>query len=392
MRFGEDVVADVEDIRSAARRLAAARDRAEAVVGILTALGSTTRGLEELAREVSPRPHARELDMLMSMGERASCALVAMALVDLGFAAVSLTGSQAGIVTDGAHGNARIVAVRADRVRDALERGAIVLVAGFQGVSNDAEVTRLGQGGGEATAVALAAELGADACELLTALPGVPTADPRVVHSTRTIPAVTHDELLELQSHGARVTPLPCLEFARNNGVTLHVRSSSTDAEGTWVVMEEDGRMLERAIISGVSHTIDATVYRVEGASASLLFTALAEAGVNVDTILQAGDGLLFSSPSVDGGPTSGVLDALGVSWSADADLGEVSIVGAGMKSHPGIAATAFSTLEQHGIEPVIVTTSPIRISCHVRREAVERAVRALHHAFGLDQAEGATA
>ena len=390
MQFGEDSVRDVEGLRGVARQLAAARSPGQRVVGVLAAMGSTTSELLQLAHEVSPTPHERELDMLVSVGERAACALTAMALVDLGYPAVSLTGSQAGIVTDTAHGRARIVEVRARRIRDALDGGAIALVAGFQGVSTDAEVTTLGRGGSEATAVALAAALAASACVLLRTAE-VHSADPRIVGGARRLSAVSYDELLELGAHGHRVLPLRSVELARNHGVRLHVRSPSPDAEGTWVVKEDDERMLERAIISGVAHTVDETVYRVDDVPAATLFSALADAAVNVDTILQTSDGLVFSASNDDARSAAAVLDGLDARWSADSELGQVSVVGAGMRSHPGVAATAFATLEKNGIEPVIVTTSPIRISCHVRRDAVERAVRALHDAFGLaESAEAA--
>jgi len=389
VKFGDAALTDVGDIALVASRLAAAQDLGHDVVGVLAAIGSATSELVALAHQVSPSPPERELDMLVSMGERVSCALAAMALVDLGYDAVSLTGSQAGIVTDTAHGAARIVEVRGHRVRESLDRGAIVLVAGLQGVSTDSEVTTLGHEGSDATAVALAAALSADACELLGATDGVSTADAQVVPGARRLAAVTHEELLEIASCDGGPVPLRSVEIARNHQVPLHVRSSVADGEGTWVVTEEDGRMLERAIISGVTHTVGETVYRTDGVAAAGLFGALAAAGVNVDTILQAGDGFVFSVPSQDEGTTATVLDELGGDWSADASLGQVSVVGAGMKSHPGVAATAFATLEEHGIEPVIVTTSPIRISCHVRRDAVEHAVRALHDAFGLEDEEG---
>jgi aspartate kinase len=388
MRFGEHALADVDGIRAVARRLVDVREAGHGVVGVLAAMGSTTSELLELARQVSPRPHERELDMLVSVGERAACALTAMAVVDLGHDAVSLTGSQAGIVTDSAHRRARIVEVRPQRVQQALERGAIVLVAGFQGVSTGSEVTTLGPGGRDATAVALAAALGADACELLDDVDGVRSAPLGIVASAGTLPVVSHDELLELASSGGADVQLRSLELSRNQEVLLHVRSSRSADEGTWVVSEEDWRMLERAIISGVSHTIDDTVYRVDSVAPATLFSALAEADVVVDTILQTADGLVFSAPTADDGATEQVLGRLGARFTADADLAQVSVVGAGMRSHPGVAATAFATLEENGIEPVIVTTSPIRISCHVRRDAVERAVRALYEAFGLEGEE----
>jgi aspartate kinase len=387
MKFGGTSVADPERIAAVGRRLAAAHDSGRRVVGVLSAMGDTTDELLELAHEVSPRPHERELDLLVSVGERVSCALAAMSLIELGYDAVSLTGSQAGIVTDTAHGKAKIVEVRSTRIHDALDRGSIVLVAGFQGVSTDLEVTTLGRGGSDTTAVALAAALGAE-CAIYTDVEGVFTADPRLVPSARRLEALTFDEMLELAASGARVLQLRSVEFARNHGVPLHVRSSFSDGEGTWVTTEEDERMLEKAMISGVAHTLDETVYRVEGATTAALFSALAGAHVNVDTILQAGPEIVFSAPNDDHAATARTLDELGTSWSADAELGKVSVVGAGMKSHPGVAATTFTTLQEHGIEPLVVTTSPIKIACHVRRDDVERAVVALHEAFGLGEDE----
>ena len=384
MKFGGTSVADPERIAAVARRLAAARDAGNRVVAVLSAMGDTTDELLDLAHEVSPRPHERELDLLVSVGERVSCALAAMSLIELGYNAISLTGSQAGIVTDTSHGKAKIVEVRGKRIHDALDRGAIVLVAGFQGVSTDLEVTTLGRGGSDTTAVALAAALGAEACEIYTDVEGVFTADPRVVSSARKLDALTFDEMLELAASGARVLQLRSVEFARNYEVPLHVRSSFSDGEGTWVVTEKDDRMLEKAIISGVAHTLDETVYRVEGVPPARLFSALAAAHVNVDTILQSGAEIVFSAPNEDHSATARTLDEIAARWSADAELGKVSVVGAGMKSHPGVAAATFATLEEHGIEPLIVTTSPIKIACHVRRDDVERAVVALHDAFGL--------
>jgi aspartate kinase len=388
MKFGGTSVADPDRIAAVARRIAAAREGGARIVGVLSAMGDTTDELLDLAHQVSPHPQERELDMLVSVGERVSCALAAMALIELGLEAVSLTGSQAGIVTDTAHGKAKIVEVRGRRIHDALDRGAIVLVAGFQGVSTDAEITTLGRGGSDTTAVALAAALGADVCEIYTDVAGVFTADPRAVPSARKLKAVTYDEMLELAASGARVLQLRSVEFARSYGVKIHVRSSFSSEEGTWVTDEKDERVLEKAIISGVAHTVDEHVYRVEGIPAARLFGALASANVSVDTILQAGREIVFSAPSEDQETTARALDELGATWSADDDLGKVSIVGAGMRSHPGVAATAFSTLEQNEIEPVIVSTSPIKITCHVRRDAVERAVAALHDAFGLGVAD----
>ena len=388
MKFGGTSVADPERISAVAGRLAAAHDAGVRVVAVLSAMGDTTDELLELARAVSPTPHERELDLLVSVGERVSCALAAMALIDAGYAAVSLTGSQAGIVTDTAHGKAKIVDVRGRRIHDALDRGTVVLVAGFQGVSTDAEVTTLGRGGSDTTAVALAAALGAEVCEIYTDVAGVFTADPRLVPEARKLHVLTYDEMLELAASGARVLQLRSVEFARSYGVRIHVRSSFSEDEGTWVTSEKDGRMLEKAIISGVAHTTDEHVYRARGTTPASLFSALAGANVNVDTILQTGGEIVFSAPSEDHATTARTLDELGVSWSVDDGLGKVSIVGAGMRSHPGVAARAFATLDEQGIEPLVVSTSPIKITCHVRRGDLERAVVALHEAFGL--ADGA--
>jgi aspartate kinase len=386
MKFGGTSVGDVEKLRAAARRLVAARAAGHRVVGVLSAMGDATDDLLELAHAVSDAPQPRELDMLISVGERVSSALCAMAIIDLGYPAVSLTGSQAGIVTDTVHGKAKIVDVRARRINAALDVGAIVLVAGFQGVSTEHEVTTLGRGGSDTTAVALAAALGADACEIYTDVAGVFSADPRLVPDARKLDAVSYDEMLELSASGADVLQLRSVEFARNHGVRLHVRSTFTGEEGTWVG-QEDETMLEKAIISGVAHTLEETLYRVEDVRPARLFAALAEAQVNVDTIVRTGPDVVFSAPEHDGAPARRVLDELGVRWSASAELGKVSVVGAGMKSHPGVAATAFSALEAAGVEPEIVTTSPIKIACHVDRGDVGRAVQALHDAFGLGAA-----
>ena len=386
MKFGGTSVGTPERLKAVAARLAAAREEGHRVVGVLSAMGHTTDELLDLAHAVSECPHPRELDMLVSVGERVSCALAAMALIDLGHDAVSLTGSQAGIVTDTVHGKAKIVEVRAKRVHEALDAGVVVLVAGFQGVSTDSEVTTLGRGGSDTTAVALAAALGADRCDIFTDVDGVFTADPRLVPHARKLDAVTYEEMLELAASGAGVLQLRAVEFARNHGVTLHVRSTFTGADGTLIV-EEDERMLEKAMISGVAHTLDETVYRVEGVHAAALFSTLADAQVNVDTIVQTGPEIVFAAPHSDRRAAAEALERLGAHWSAVDDLGKVSIVGAGMKSHPGIAAKAFRTLDAQGIEPKVVSTSPIKISCHVEHDEVERAVRALHDAFALELA-----
>jgi aspartate kinase len=387
MKFGGTSVADPGKIKDVARRLVDARAAGNRVVAVLSAMGDSTDSLVRLAYDVSPRPKPRELDMLISVGERISCALAAMAIHDLGAEAISLTGSQAGIVTDTVHGRAKIVDVRARRIHEALDQDRIVLVAGFQGVSTDFDITTLGRGGSDTTAVALAAALGAEACEIYTDVEGVYTADPRLVPEARKLHAVSYEEMLEMAASGARVLQVRSVEVARNHHVKLHVRSTFSAADGTWI-REEDERMLEKALISGVTHTREETLYRVEGTDPARLFAVLADAGVNVDTIVRTGSEILFSAPADDREAAREALDNLGVDWSARDDLGKVSVVGAGMKSHPGVAAKAFETLAAAGIELEVVITSPIKIACHVRGEDVERAVVELHRAFELDAPE----
>ncbi|MBA3476591.1 MAG: aspartate kinase [Actinobacteria bacterium] len=383
MKFGGTSVGDPDKLKRVAARLVAAREQGNRVVGVLSAMGRTTDELLHLAQQVSPTPHPRELDMLVSVGERISCALAAMAIHDLGHEAISLTGSQAGIVTDTVHGKAKIVEVRARRIHEALDQGTIVLVAGFQGVSTAFEVTTLGRGGSDTTAVALAAALGADHCEIYTDVLGVFSADPRVVPNAVQLTRVSFDEMLEMAASGAGVMATRSIEVARSHNVRLHVRSTFEEGDGTWI-QKEDGEMLEKALISGVVHQREETVYRVDGAKPAQLFGALAHASVNVDTIVQTNAEIVFSAPVEDKTDAARTLDALGVSWSSRDDLGKVSLVGAGMKSHPGVAAKTFATLEAAGIEAAIVSTSPIKIACHVPSSDVDRAVRALHEAFEL--------
>jgi aspartate kinase len=385
MKFGGTSVSGPERLKAVAQRLVHAHEAGDRVVAVLSAMGDTTDDLLDLAHEVSTRPDPRELDMLISVGERISCALAAMAIVDLGHEAISLTGSQAGIVTDTVHGKAKIVEVRAKRIHDALDAGRIVLVAGFQGISNESlDVTTLGRGGSDTTAVALAAALGADSCEIYTDVQGVFSADPRIVPDARKLHALSYDEMLEMAASGARVLQLRSAEFARNHNVRLHVRSTFIDADGTWITREDD-TMLEKAMISGVVHTREELVYRVAGIGANELFEALALASVNVDTIVQIDAGeIVFSAPTTDRLDVERTLDSLGAHWSCRDDLGKVSLVGAGMKSHPGVAAKTFATLHDQGVELAVVTTSPIKIACHIPIDDVEKAVRALHEAFDL--------
>ena len=386
MKFGGTSVGDPERLKLVAERLVATCEAGNRVVGVLSAMGDTTDDLVELAYKISPNPDPREMDMLISVGERISCALAAMAIHDLGHEAISLTGSQAGIVTDTVHTKAKIVAIRGKRILEALDKNKIVLVAGFQGVSSDSlDVTTLGRGGSDTTAVALAGAIGAEACEIYTDVDGVFTADPRVVKTARKLHAVSYDEMQEMAASGAKVLQLRSVEFARNHNVMVHVRSSFSDAGGTWI-REEDERMLEKAMISGVTHTMEENIYRVEGTTPAKLFSALATAQVNVDTILINGDGaIVYSAPLEDHQASEKTLNALGVKWTSRDDLGKVSVIGAGMKSHPGVAAKTFEVLGELGIEPEVVSTSPIKIACHLAKKDVERAVQALHSSFELD-------
>jgi len=385
MKFGGTSVAGPERLRGVAKRLVSAHEDGNRVVAVLSAMGATTDELVSLAHQVSAHPDARELDMLISVGERISCALAAMAINDLGHRAVSLTGSQAGIVTDTKHGKAKIVDVRARRIHESLDRDEIVLVAGFQGVSTSQDVTTLGRGGSDTTAVALAAALGAERCEIYTDVEGVFTADPRIVPEARKLHAVSYEEMLELAASGAKVLQLRCVEFARNHEVTLHVRSTFADAEGTWI-REEDERMLEKAMIAAITHDVEEVVYEVQEADPAELFRALSAASVNVDTVIQIGRGIVFSAPHEDRAEAEAALEELGVGWSEHEGLGKVGVVGAGMKTHPGVAAKAFAALADLGVRSQFVSTSPIKIAFYVGRDDVERSVKALHDTFELAQ------
>jgi aspartate kinase len=396
-KYGGTSVAGPGRIRRVAARVCAAADAGNPVCVVVSAMGSTTDELIELAQQVSEQPHPRELDMLLTAGERISMALLAMAINDLGRDAVSFTGSQAGIVTDTRHGKAKIVELRADRVREALERGRVAIGAGFQGVSTDLDVTTLGRGGSDTTAVALAAALGAGVCEVYTDVEGVFTADPRLVPAARKLAAVTYEEMLELAGAGAKVLALRSVEYARNHGVRIHVRSTFAEAEGTLVVGEED--VLEQAIVSGIaSDTGDAKVTMLavpdRPGIAGRMFRPLADAGIHVDMIVQnvSAEGhtdISFTLPKADLPSAEPILDGLAREIEArgavvDPDIGKVTVVGAGMRSHPGVAATMFEALADAGINIEIISTSPIRISCVVRAADLERAVQVLHDRYRL--------
>jgi aspartate kinase len=401
MKFGGTSLADAERIKRAARRIAAKREADTDVVAVLSARGSTTDELLALAEEVSPRPDPRELDMLLSTGESISCALCAMAIHDLGHRAVSLTGPQAGIVTDTSHTKARILDVRADRITRVLAEGAVALVAGFQGISTGSDdVTTLGRGGSDTTAVALAAAVRADVCEIYTDVPGVFSADPRIVADARKLTMVSFEEMLEMAASGARVLQLRAVEYARLHGVRVHCRSSFEDAPGT-VVLSEDETM-ERPLITAVAQSIEEARVTLLGVPdrpgvAGRIFGALAEVNVNVDMIVQnepvtegAEADISFTVPRTELETTRNTLlpmqSDLFSRVVADDEIGKVSLIGAGMRSHPGVAAKVFQVLGEEEINIQMIDTSTIKITCVIQGNRVNDAVRALHGAFALGE------
>jgi aspartate kinase len=396
-KYGGTSVADPEEIKRVARRVVGTADAGNQVCVVVSAMGDTTDRLIELAREVSLDPHPREQDMLLTAGERISIALVSMAINDLGRNAVSFTGSQAGIVTDTSHGKARIVEMRRGRVHEALEAGQVAIVAGFQGVSTDRDVTTLGRGGSDTTAVALAAALDADVCEIYTDVDGVFTADPRIAPGARKLHQVSHEEMLELAATGARVLALRSVEYARNHGVKLHVRSSFNDSEGTWIIKEED--MLEQAIISGVAHDTSEAKVTIHGVPdrpgvAGRTFRPLADAGINIGEIVQntsvAGlADISFTLPENELARAQPILEELAREIGAggfdvEQDIAKISVIGAGMRSNPGVAAAIFEALADAGINIEIISTSSIRVSCVVKAADVERAVNVIHDRLRL--------
>ena len=404
-KYGGTSVADPDRMRAVADHIAFTRSHGDDVVVVVSAMGKSTDNLIKLANEVSDRKPGREMDMLLTTGERISMSLLCMALADRDIDAVSFTGSQVGIITDTAHGKAKILEVRGDRVRDALAEGKVCVVAGFQGVSTAKEITTLGRGGSDTTAVALAAALGADACEIYTDVTGVFSADPRIVPQAHKLTRINFDEMLEMAGAGSKVLALRSVEFARNHHVPLHVRSSFTWEPGTWVTSEEPS--MEDPIISGV--VTDASEAKVTvlgvpdrpGVSAAL-FEPLAAANVNVDMIVQntstAGTtDISFTVPLADMAVAEGIvadvagsIEAAGVSH--DNDIAKVSLVGAGMKTSPGIAAKMFRVLADEGVNIQMISTSTIRISVVVASPDLERAARVLHTAFGLDSGQAYSA
>lgn len=398
-KYGGTSVADTEKIKNVARRVVATKEEGNQVVVVISALGDTTDRLLQLAHSISKRPPARELDMLLSTGEQISVALLSMAIHELGHDAISFTGAQVGLITDSAHTKARIIRVEGGSIEESLRQGKIVIVAGFQGVTVDNQITTLGRGGSDTTAVALAAALGADICEIYTDVDGVFTADPRLVPEARKIPRLSYEEMLEMAATGAKVLQLRSVEFARNYGVVIHVRSSFHQGEGTWIVPGEES--MERAIISGVTHELGeakVTVLDVPdrpGVAASL-FRALADANINVDMIIQNVSednrtSISFTVMKEDAERAAEIsrevaerLGAGGVT--VDENIAKVSLVGAGMKTHPGVAARMFEALAEKGINIEMISTSTIKISCVVRADQVEEAVRAVHSKFGLER------
>ncbi len=400
-KFGGTSVADTERIMSVARRLIAREEAGDQVVAVVSAMGDVTDELLVKAAEISPSPPEREMDMLLATGEQVTIALLAMAIHSLGHEVISFTGSQVGIMTDAGHTKAKITEIRADRVRRALDEGRIVIIAGFQGVTEDGQITTLGRGGSDTTAVAIAAGIGADVCELYSDVDGVYTADPRVVPRARKIDVISYEEMLEMAATGARVLQLRAVEFARNHGVVIHSRSSFNDVPGT-VVKEADSTM-EQAIISGVTHDTSEAKITIRDVPdvpgvAAVVFGQLAESHVNVDMIIQnvserGTTDISFTAPIEDlvraRRATEAVAAELGArEWSVDESIAKVSLVGAGMKTHPGVAAQMFRALADAGVNLDMISTSSIRISCVISADEVERAVRALHESFGLDSDE----
>ncbi len=402
-KYGGSSVADAERIKRVAERIVATHREGHDVVVVVSAMGDTTDDLRDLAEQVTPMPPARELDMLLTAGERISMALLAMAIATLGHDARSFTGSQAGIITDSAHGKAKIIDITPGRIREALAKGRIAIVAGFQGVSQDTkDVTTLGRGASDTTAVALAAALGADRCEIYTDVDGVFTADPRLVPNARHLPAVSYEEMLELAASGAKVLHLRCVEYARRHGVIVVVRSSYSTKPGTTITGEGG---MEQAIISGVAHDTSEAKITVVGVpdkpgEAANIFDAMAGAEVNIDMIVQnvsaASTNLTdisFTVPRADGPAALGALekikDRVGFERLLyDEHVGKVSLVGAGMRTHPGVSATFFRALADAGVNVGIISTSEIRISVVCRDDDVAVAVRAVHDAFGLGSDE----
>jgi aspartate kinase len=406
-KYGGSSVGGAEQIKRVAQRIVDARRGGNDVVVIVSAMGDTTDDLLDLAQQVSPLPPPRELDMLLTAGERISMALLAMAIANLGFEARSFTGSQAGVITDSVHGRARIIDVAPGRIREALDAGYIAIVAGFQGVSQDTkDITTLGRGGSDTTAVALAAALDADACEIYTDVDGVFSADPRKVPNAKKLARISYEEMLEMAASGAKVLMLRCVEYARRYGVKVHVRSSFTDRDGTWVVGVSEEEQVEQAIISGVAHDLSEARVTVVGVpdkpgEAAAIFRTIADAEVNIDMIVQNVSGstgrtdVSFTLPRSDGQRAMTALEKVRSeigfeSLLNDDHIGKVSLIGAGMRSHPGVSAKFFEALAAAAVNVQNISTSEIRISVVCQDTDVPAAVRAVHDAFELGGTEEA--
>ena len=413
-KFGGSSVADAAGILRVAKRIADTKRAGNEVVVVVSAMGDTTDDLIDLAKQVSPNPPGRELDMLLTAGERISMAVLAMAINDLGFEARSYTGSQAGLITDSAHGKARIVDVTPGRIQEALHENAIPIVAGFQGVSQDTkDITTLGRGGSDLTAVALAAALYADVCEIYTDVDGIFSADPRMVPKARQVPRITYDEMMELAAAGAKVLHLRCVEYAKRFDLPIHVRSSFSDKEGTFVIadlsdqskikkLSKVGAIMEQPIIAGVAHDLGDAKITVVGVPdrpgmAAAIFQAVADSGINMDMIVQnvsvhesGATDVTFTCPRGDATKAELALRRIEKEVNfkdidTDENIAKISLVGAGMRSHPGVSATFFKAIAGAGVNVEMISTSEIRISVVTRAQDAEKAVTAIHTAFGLD-------
>ena len=413
-KFGGSSVADAAGILRVAKRIADTKRAGNEVVVVVSAMGDTTDDLIDLAKQVSPNPPGRELDMLLTAGERISMAVLAMAINDLGFEARSYTGSQAGLITDSTHGKARIVDVTPGRIQEALRENAIPIVAGFQGVSQDTkDITTLGRGGSDLTAVALAAALYADVCEIYTDVDGIFSADPRIVPRARQVPRITYDEMMELAAAGAKVLHLRCVEYAKRFDLPIHVRSAFSDKEGTFVIadlndqsklkkLSKVGAIMEQPIIAGVAHDLGDAKITVVGVPdrpgmAAAIFQAVADAGINMDMIVQnvsvhesGATDVTFTCPRADATKAELALRRIEKEVNfkdidTDENIGKISLVGAGMRSHPGVSATFFKAIADAGVNVEMISTSEIRISVVTRADDAEKAVTAIHTAFGLD-------
>jgi len=409
-KYGGSSVADAESIKRVARRIVETKRQGHQVCVVVSAMGDSTDELLDLAEQVSAAPPARELDMLLTSGERISMALVAMAIAQLGEEARSFTGSQAGVITDDAHGAARIIDVTPGRIQSALDAGHIAIVAGFQGVSQTTkDITTLGRGGSDTTAVALAAALEADVCEIYTDVDGVFTADPRILPSARKLDVLSMEEMLDLAANGSKILHLRCVEYARRYGIPIHVRSSWSQRQGTWIKANpyEGEDAVEAPIIAGIAHDRSEGKITIVGVPdrvgiAAKIFGAVADAGINIDMIVQnvsaaetAKTDISFTLPKGDGPKALSVLQAIkgDVEYADlrfDDTIGKIALVGAGMKSHPGVSAKFFGALAEAGINIEMISTSEIRVSAVTRAEQLDDAVRAVHTAFGLDSTEDA--